>query len=52
MTDFKGMRWYKCDLHLHTIESTCFTDTKATSEQYGVNSLFRTICLIEHSVFD
>ena len=22
--DYKGLRWYKCDLHLHTMSSLCY----------------------------
>jgi len=32
MIEFKGSKWYKCDLHLHTTESECFTDKDVTSE--------------------
>lgn len=31
---FKGTRWLKCDLHLHTIESVCFRDRTVTPEQW------------------
>ncbi len=31
---YKGTRWYKCDLHLHTIASQCFEDKAVTSEQW------------------
>jgi len=32
--DFKGTRWLKCDLHLHTTESKCFKDRTITAEQW------------------
>lgn len=32
--NFRGNRWYKCDLHLHTPESKCFADTDVTAEQW------------------
>lgn len=32
--NFKGTRWFKCDLHLHTIESICFRDHNVTPEQW------------------
>ncbi|MBL4933044.1 TrlF family AAA-like ATPase [Clostridium paridis] len=32
--DFKGNRWYKCDFHLHTPASECFTDKSITPEQF------------------
>lgn len=34
MNDFKGARWYKCDLHLHTTASKCFDDKSVTPEQW------------------
>lgn len=34
MIKFKGSRWYKCDLHLHTTASECFADREVTAEQW------------------
>lgn len=34
MIEFKGSKWYKCDLHLHTTASECFADRGVTSEQW------------------
>jgi energy-coupling factor transporter ATP-binding protein EcfA2 len=34
MQDFKGARWYKCDLHLHTTASRCFQNTEVTAQQW------------------
>lgn len=31
---YKGNRWFKCDLHLHTPESKCFQDPTITAEQW------------------
>lgn len=31
---YKGARWYKCDLHLHTTASKCFQDQGVTAEQW------------------
>lgn len=31
---YKGNRWFKCDLHLHTPESKCFQDRNVTAEQW------------------
>lgn len=31
---YKGTRWYKCDLHLHTTASLCFQDRNVTAEQW------------------
>lgn len=32
--DFRGTRWYKCDLHLHTPASKCFKDKSITPKQW------------------
>ena len=32
--DYKGVRWYKSDLHLHTPASRCFRDREVTPEQW------------------
>lgn len=34
MIEFKGSKWYKCDLHLHTTASKCFADRTVTPEQW------------------
>jgi energy-coupling factor transporter ATP-binding protein EcfA2 len=34
MIEFKGSKWYKCDLHLHTTASECFADRVVTPEQW------------------
>lgn len=31
---YKGTRWFKCDLHLHTIASLCFQDREVTAKQW------------------
>lgn len=31
---YKGTRWYKCDLHLHTAASLCFYDRTVGAEQW------------------
>lgn len=31
---YKGNRWFKCDLHLHTPASKCFIDREVTPEQW------------------
>jgi len=31
---FKGTRWYKCDLHLHTTASECFQDKNVSADQW------------------
>src|SRR4051812_40422892 len=32
--NYKGTRWFKCDLHLHTPASKCFQDQSVTPEQW------------------
>lgn len=32
--NFKGTRWFKCDLHLHTTASKCFQDQTVTADQW------------------
>ncbi len=34
MKNYKGNRWFKCDLHLHTPASKCFRDKNVTSKQW------------------
>lgn len=36
---YKGTRWYKCDLHLHTTASLCFQDREVTAEQWVSRAL-------------
>ena len=31
---YKGTRWFKCDLHVHTIASECFEEKTVTPEQW------------------
>lgn len=31
---YKGTRWFKCDLHLHTTASLCFQDRAITAQQW------------------
>jgi ABC-type cobalamin/Fe3+-siderophores transport system ATPase subunit len=32
--NYRGTKWYKCDLHLHTPESKCFRDRSITARQW------------------
>ena len=32
--NYKGNRWYKCDLHIHTPASKCFEDKSITPQQF------------------
>lgn len=36
---FKGSRWFKCDLHLHTTASNCFQDRTVTPAQWVQRAL-------------
>jgi energy-coupling factor transporter ATP-binding protein EcfA2 len=36
---YKGTRWFKCDLHLHTVASNCFQDRTVTPEQWVSRAL-------------
>lgn len=36
---FKGSRWFKCDLHLHTTASNCFQDQTVTPAQWVQRAL-------------
>lgn len=38
-TKYKGNRWYKCDLHLHTPVSNCFLDKSITPEQWVAKAI-------------
>lgn len=31
---YRGARWFKCDLHVHTPASQCFRDRNVTPEQW------------------
>ena len=32
--EYVGLRWYKCDFHLHTMCSQCYEDKDNTPEQW------------------
>ena len=34
MTEYAGNRWYKCDLHLHTMTSRCYLEKEDTAEDW------------------
>lgn len=37
--DYKGTKWFKCDLHLHTPASKCFQDQTVTTDQWIVKAI-------------
>lgn len=34
LIEFKGSKWYKCDLHLHTTASQCFQDQAVSAKEW------------------
>lgn len=39
MNEYKGTRWHKCDLHLHTTESKCFDDKTITAKAWVAKAI-------------
>lgn len=39
MIQYKGSRWYKCDLHIHTTASECFADRNITADQWVARAI-------------
>lgn len=37
--EYKGSKWFKCDLHLHTPASKCFKDKTITPEQWVASAI-------------
>lgn len=37
--DYKGTKWFKCDLHLHTPASKCFQDQAVTADQWVARAI-------------
>ena len=58
MTDlipYKGTRWFKCDLHLHTIASKCFQDKSITAEQWvqrAIDQGLNCVAVTDHNTGD
>lgn len=55
MEEFKGLRWYKCDLHLHTTASECFRDKTVTAEQWVQKCLdegLQCVAVTDHNTGD
>ena len=36
--DKVGLRWYKCDFHLHTMASKCYVDKQIDTLQEWINT--------------
>lgn len=52
---FKGARWYKCDLHLHTTASKCFQDQTITPEQWvqrAIEKGLNCVAVTDHNTGD
>lgn len=50
--DYRGSRWYKCDLHLHTPASKCFEDKTVTPEQWVhacLNAGLQCVAVTDHN---
>ena len=39
MAEYAGNRWYKCDLHLHTASSVCYTEKHDTAQDWVAKAL-------------
>jgi PHP family Zn ribbon phosphoesterase len=53
--NFKGTRWFKCDLHLHTTASRCFQDQTVTAEQWVQRALdqgLNCVAVTDHNTGD
>ena len=49
---FKGAKWYNCDLHLHTVASACFQDRTVTAEQWiqdAINKGLHCVAVTDHN---
>lgn len=50
--DYKGLKWFKCDLHLHTPKSLCFLDKSITPKQYldkVIEKELKVIAITDHN---
>jgi PHP family Zn ribbon phosphoesterase len=52
---YKGTRWFKCDLHLHTTASKCFQDRTVTSTQWvqkAIEKGLNCVAVTDHNTGD
>jgi ABC-type Mn2+/Zn2+ transport system ATPase subunit len=52
---YKGTRWFKCDLHLHTTASKCFQDRTVTPEQWvqrAIEQGLNCVAVTDHNTGD
>lgn len=50
---YKGTRWYKCDLHLHTIASKCFFDQDVTAIEWvnrAIEKGLNCVAVTDHNI--
>lgn len=50
--EYKGTRWYKCDLHLHTVASKCFQDETVAAEQWverAIEQKLNCVAITDHN---
>lgn len=50
--EYVGTKWQKCDFHLHTMQSECFTDKKVTPAQWveeAINKGLDCIAVTDHN---
>ncbi len=53
--EYKGTRWFKCDLHLHTTASKCFEDRSVTPEQWvqrAIEQGLNCVAVTDHNTGD
>ena len=53
--NYKGNRWYKCDLHIHTPASKCFEDKSITPQQFidrVIENNIKCIAITDHNTVD
>lgn len=52
MSNYKGLRWYKCDFHLHTTKSECFEDATVTAQEWvneAINKELDCVAVTDHN---
>lgn len=52
MSNYKGLRWYKCDFHLHTPSSECFEDKTVTADKWvkeAISKKLNCVAVTDHN---
>jgi len=55
LIQYKGTRWFKCDLHLHTTASECFEDKNITPKQWvqrAIDQGLDCVAITDHNTGD